>query len=135
MDVRKSLTDAGYIAVGIGVMGFQQAQVRRRRLQQHVGAAGSCLAHRGHELQEQVSAHGRRLDAKSREARDKAETTVTQTVSRVQGLASDLTSELTNRVEPVIVQVQSSAAELPERFAQAIEPVAARVRERFTSAA
>jgi hypothetical protein len=135
MDVRKSLTDAGYIAVGIGVMGFQQAQVRRRRAQQRVGAAGSCVAQRGRELQEQVNAHGRHLDAKSRQARDMAEATVTHTVSRVQGLASDFTSEVTNRVEPVIVQVQSSAAELPERFAQAIEPVAARVRERFTSAA
>jgi hypothetical protein len=56
---------------------------------------------------------------------------VNQTVSRVQELAT----EVTTRVEPVIGQVQATAAELPERFAQAIEPVAARVRERFTSAA
>ena len=52
-------------------------------------------------------------------------------MSRVQGIAT----ELTTRVEPVVVQVQATVAELPERVAQAIEPMAARVRERFTSAA
>ena len=46
MDVRKSFTDAGYIAVGLGVMGFQRAQVRRRQLQEHVQSAGSCVATR-----------------------------------------------------------------------------------------
>jgi hypothetical protein len=35
-DVRKTLTDAGYIAIGLGVMGFQQAQVRRRELQERL---------------------------------------------------------------------------------------------------
>ena len=131
MDVRKSFTDAGYIAVGLGVMGFQRAQVRRRQLQEHVQGAGSCVANRAHEVQDRVGTHGRNLDSKAREARGVAEGTVNQTVSRVQ----DLASEVTTRVEPVIVQVQATAAELPERLAQAIEPVAARVRERFTSAA
>ena len=49
MDVRKSFTDAGYIAVGLGVMGFQRAQVRRRQLQEHVQSAGSCVANQGRE--------------------------------------------------------------------------------------
>ena len=29
-DLKKTLTDAGYIAIGLGVMGFQQAQTRAR---------------------------------------------------------------------------------------------------------
>jgi hypothetical protein len=131
MDVRKSFTDAGYIAIGLGVMGFQQAQVRRRQLQQQVSSTGDCVANRARGLQERVSEHGRNINGVAREARGKAEGTVTQTVDRVHELAS----ELTTRVEPVIVHVQSTAAELPERVAQAIEPVAARVRERFTRAA
>ena len=71
MDVRKTLTDAGYIAVGLGVMGFQQAQVRapparrttsqrRRRLRRRPGprAAGPS-----------VDAHGRQPSTpKAREA-------------------------------------------------------------------
>ena len=32
MDVKKNLTDAGYIAIGLGVMGYQSAQTRRRAL-------------------------------------------------------------------------------------------------------
>jgi hypothetical protein len=32
MDLKKNIQDAGYIAVGAGVIGFQQAQVRRREV-------------------------------------------------------------------------------------------------------
>jgi hypothetical protein len=35
---RDAARDAVYIAVGLGVLGFQRAQVRRRELQQHVDA-------------------------------------------------------------------------------------------------
>ena len=45
-DVRKTVTDAGYIAIGLGVMGFQQAQARRRELQQRLESASSCLGER-----------------------------------------------------------------------------------------
>ena len=37
MDVRKTVTDAGYIAIGLGVMGYQQAQTRRRELTTKLG--------------------------------------------------------------------------------------------------
>jgi hypothetical protein len=43
-DVRKTLTDTGYIVIGLGVMGFQQAQVQRRALQQRVTVAGEQLS-------------------------------------------------------------------------------------------
>jgi hypothetical protein len=105
MDIRKSLTDAGYIAVGLGVMGVQQAQVRRRQLQTRLGETGTYVAGRARDLQGRVQAHGQTLDAKAREARDRAEGTVNQTVTRVQELAG----EVTTRVEPVIVQVQATA--------------------------
>ena len=38
MDVRKTVTDAGYIAIGLGVMGYQQTQIRRRELSSKIGA-------------------------------------------------------------------------------------------------
>lgn len=53
-DVRKTLTDAGYIAIGLGVMGFQQAQVRRRELQGRLENAGSCLADRARDARGRV---------------------------------------------------------------------------------
>ena len=36
-DVNKALQDAAYVAVGLGVIGFQKAQVRRRELARLVG--------------------------------------------------------------------------------------------------
>ena len=109
----QAFTDAGYIAIGLGVMGFQQAQVRGRELQERVQSTGDCVADRARTLQDRVASRGRKIDTRAREARDRAEGTVTQTVSRVQGIAT----ELTTRVEPVVVQVQATVAELPERVA------------------
>jgi hypothetical protein len=37
-DLRKLATDAAYVSVGLGVLGFQRLQVRRRELQQQVEA-------------------------------------------------------------------------------------------------
>ena len=42
-DLKKTLTDTGYIAIGLGVMGFQQAQSRVRDARQQAENAGSCL--------------------------------------------------------------------------------------------
>ena len=38
IDLRKTATDAAYIAVGAGVLGFQQAQVRRREASERITA-------------------------------------------------------------------------------------------------
>jgi hypothetical protein len=39
-DLRKIATDAAYVAVGLGVLGFQRAQVRRRELQHQLETQG-----------------------------------------------------------------------------------------------
>ena len=109
MDVRKTVTDAGYIAIGLGVMGVQRAQERGRALRGKVQGAGECLTNRS-----------RGFETKARE-----------TVNRVQ----ELGTEVTARVEPLVEQVQTRVAQLPERVVQAIEPVAAAVRERLGTAA
>ena len=124
MDVRKTVTDAGYIAIGLGVMGIQQAQVRAEALRTHVSGTGTCIAGKAKNASERLSAHGA-------EARGKAEEQVTVTVSKVQELAG----EVSGRVEPIFVQVQATVAELPEKLVQAIEPMAALVRERIKPAA
>ncbi|HZJ25621.1 MAG TPA: hypothetical protein VFF40_01155 [Acidimicrobiia bacterium] len=48
MDVKKSIQDAGYIAVGAGVIGFQQAQVRRRELTSRLVAKADAARTRVH---------------------------------------------------------------------------------------
>jgi hypothetical protein len=117
-NAKKSLTDAGYIAVGLGVMGFQQAQIRARAAQKRVADAGSCLAGRARDVRSTI-------DTQTQTARTQAETQVRSTVAR----AGALRDELGKRVEPVVGQVQAQLGELPERVVQAMEPVAARVRE------
>lgn len=39
IDIRKTVTDAAYITVGVGVLGYQQAQVRRRELSKAIGSS------------------------------------------------------------------------------------------------
>jgi hypothetical protein len=123
-NAKKTLTDTGYIAVGLGVMGFQQAQTRARATRQRVSEVGGCLAAR---------ARGARsaLDNQRQTARTQAQTQVRNTVAR----AGALRDELGKRVEPVVGQVQAQLGDLPERVVQAMEPVAARVRELAGNAA
>ncbi len=43
IDVRKTLVEAGYVTVGLGVLGFQRAQVQRRELAREVGAVARAV--------------------------------------------------------------------------------------------
>jgi len=131
MDVRKTVTDAGYIAIGLGVMGYQQTQIRRRELTTKLGAVPGKVEERGREVQGFLAEGTRQIGARGAAARGRAEEQVKATVSRVQGLGDGVTK----LVEPVVEQVQAQLGDLPERVVQVIEPVAARVRERTGSAA
>lgn len=118
MNAQKTLTDAGYIAVGLGVMSFQQAQIRARAVREKAAGVGGCVAGR---------ARGARttFDTQTQTARTQAEAQVRNTVAR----ATELRDEVGKRVEPVVGQVQAQLGVLPERVVQAMEPVTARVRE------
>ena len=37
-DLKKTIQDAAYVTVGLGVIGFQRAQVRRQELKKQLGA-------------------------------------------------------------------------------------------------
>jgi ElaB/YqjD/DUF883 family membrane-anchored ribosome-binding protein len=125
MDVRKTVTDAGYIAIGLGVMGYQQGQTRRRELTGKFDVVTDRINARGREVQGFLAEGSRQVGARGVAARGRAEDQVRSTVSRVQ----ELGTEVVKRVEPVVEQVQSQLGDLPEKVVQVIEPVAARVRE------
>jgi hypothetical protein len=131
MDVRKTATDAGYIAIGLGVMGYQQAQTRRRELTGKLEACTGHLGARSREVQGFLTEGSRQVSARGAAARDQATGQVHTTVIRVHGLGT----EVAQRFEPLVEQVQNQLGELPERVVQVIEPVAAKVRERTGSAA
>jgi hypothetical protein len=117
-NAQKSLTDAGYIVVGLGVMGYQQAQMRARAAQKRAGVAGTYVVLRARDMRGTI-------DTQAQSARAQAETQVRATVAR----AGALRDEVGKRVEPVVGQAKAQLGDLPERVVQAMEPVAARVRE------
>ena len=65
-NVRKTLTDAGYIAIGLGVMGFQQAQNRRRELLQRAQRAGECVQKNTRDAQHKLQEQSRTARSRSR---------------------------------------------------------------------
>jgi len=128
-NVKKTLTDAGYIAVGLGVMGFQQAQIHARAACSRVNEVGGSVADH---------ARGARstIDTQTQSARVEAEAQLRSAVARAtdqarvaRGHVETARGHVEKRVEPVVGQVQAQLSDLPERVVQAMEPVAARVRE------
>jgi hypothetical protein len=95
-DVRKTLTDAGYIAIGLGVMGFQQAQVRRRELQERLESAAECVADRARDARGQLESLAGELGQRVEPLKD-----------QVEGRLGDLPERVTKAVEPVRTRVQS----------------------------
>jgi hypothetical protein len=131
MDVRKTATDAGYIAIGLGVMGYQQAQTRRRELTGKLDTVTDHVGARTREVHGFVSEGTRQVGARGVAAKDRAQGQIHMTVIKVHGLGSDVVQ----RVEPVREQVQSQLGDIPERMVQAVEPLAAKVRGLTGSAA
>jgi len=131
VDVKKTVSDAGYIAIGLGVMGYQQAQTRRRELTARLDTASGKVGDRGREVHGFVAEGTRQIGVRGSAAKGRAEEQVRSTVGRVQ----DLGTEVARRVEPVVDQVQGQLGQVPERVVQVIEPLTARVRELTGSAA
>ena len=132
-NVTKTLTDAGYIAVGLGVMGVQQAQRSGRELRAYLHKTGACVHTRTRNAQTKVTETSRsardQAQAQVRTAADQAQAQVRTTVDTTVGKAAALRDEVTKRVEPAVGKVQSQLNDLPEKVVQAMEPVTARVRE------
>ena len=95
-DVRKTVTDAGYIAIGLGVMGFQQAQVRRRELQERLESASGCVAECVRDVRGQVAGLADELGTK-----------VEPLVEQVQDRLGDLPEQAQKAVEHGRARVQS----------------------------
>ncbi|MGH9033822.1 MAG: hypothetical protein ACRDY4_08775 [Acidimicrobiia bacterium] len=107
MDIPKTVQDAAYVSVGVGVLAFQQAQVRRREaqadLEVKVEKARSAIARQAKDARSS-------LETAAREARTKAET---------------VGGDVRERVEPLVEQLQT----VPAQVKQAVEAGAARARE------
>ena len=117
-DPRTLLKDAGYVAVGLGVIAFQRGQVRRRELEQQLGDAGqqidklaAAVEEARKLVEERVGALGDQLDrtvgdleAKVTAALDEIRTLVPEPAldafDSAVGVAKDATGQLLDLVRP-----------------------------------
>jgi ABC-type transporter Mla subunit MlaD len=110
VDVRKTLTDAVYIAVGVGVLGFQQVQTRRR------------------ELTEQLASNASPLHAVSAQTKD-LRLKVKSNLDRATEAAQTFTTDVRDRAKPTVEQVIDRIEALPDPVSKAAEPVIKAARQ------
>jgi len=110
IEIRKTLTDAGYVAVGLGVLGYQQAQVRRRELQQRLGSTGGCLNARAVDGKAKLDTVAQTVGEKAQSLRGLRDSIETQARS-ANGWAQELGAQVKERIEPVIGQVVDQVGE------------------------
>ena len=127
LDLRKTAADAAYIAVGAGVLGFQQAQVRRRE-------AGERIATFAKDAQGVVGSHS---EAIRTAVTGTATATLENATATIKTLdprqwVEPVIGDVKARVEPVIeqlkgVSVTAPVQAIPEQLAKAVEVGKARV--------
>ena len=103
IDVRKSLTDAGYIAVGVGVLGIQQIQERSREIQTKMAGTGSPL----HVIGDQTN--DLRLKVKAG-------------LDRAPEAAQDFGAQVAVSAKPVVLDLAERAEVLPQPIPKAVAP-------------
>ncbi len=128
LDLRKTAADAAYIAVGAGVLGFQQAQVRRRE-------AGERIVTIAKDAQGVIET---KTDALRSLVTDTATTSLDTAATTLKTLdprqwAEPVIGDVKQRVEPVIEQlkgisVAAPVQALPEQLGKAVEVGKARVQ-------
>jgi hypothetical protein len=135
MDVTKSIKDAGYIVVGAGVIGFQQAQVRRREISSELTRrsqdARSCAQGQLESFRSQVATQSAEVRTNVEgQALGAWELATTGLAGRTSGLADDVrelvepvVGDARVRVEPIVEQLQA----VPEHVVRAVDAGRSRV--------
>lgn len=97
-EVRQKAEDAAYTAVGVGVLGFQQAQVRRREVQERLAEAARDARGQATSLGGEAWSA---VEALGTDVRARVEPVVSRLGERVDPLVADVRA----RVEPVVTTV------------------------------
>lgn len=107
MDVTQTMKDTAYVAVGLGVLGFQRTQVARREL-------GASLSADTGKLQEQVKAQvgdvGDVVGAQLSEVRTQLAKAVTNLEETLEPMAKELEGRLDDVEERLPEQVKAVVA-------------------------
>lgn len=109
-DVTKTLKDAAYVAVGLGVIGFQKAQVRRQELRKD-------LEGRRKELNAQVEEYGTKLRGLARELPGRVEPVVKELEQRLDPVLDELQGRLPEQAKQYVAQARQAARDALGRTA------------------
>jgi hypothetical protein len=127
LDLKKTAADAAYIAVGAGVLGFQQAQVRRKE-------AGERIATIAKDAQSAVGTQAAAIRTRVSDGSTSGLDTATATIKGLdpRQWVEPVVGDVRQRVEPVIEQLKglsvSVPAQVPEHLNKAVEVGKARVQ-------
>ncbi|MGZ6954438.1 MAG: hypothetical protein ACXVLO_01170 [Acidimicrobiia bacterium] len=127
LDLRKTAADAAYIAVGAGVLGFQQAQVRRRE-------AGERIATLARDAQTAVGDQAAAIRARVTDTANTGFGNATDTIKSLdpRQWVEPAISDVRQRVEPVLEQLKglptTIPVQVPEQVNKAVEVGRARVQ-------
>lgn len=116
IDLRKSVTDAGYIAIGAGVLGFQQAQVRRRELQTHLAERSTDIRTRAGDAGHYVVAHLASPRTVAVSVTEQAKDAVSPAVDAVR-----------SRIEPAVEQLRGVPAQVTASIPETVKGVPTQV--------
>jgi len=96
-NVQKNLKDAFYVTVGLGVIGFQKAQVRRRELTKQVEtqlkSAETQLSTQRKKVEEQVVAGAEQLEKLTKQFQERIDPVLDQIEGRLPEQARDLVKQ------------------------------------------
>jgi hypothetical protein len=149
IDLRKTATDAAYIVVGAGVLGFQQAQVRRREVKAKLaglrhdatGSLSGGLTKPAGSIKAQADGLVATIAGTASSVGAQVRDQVTSQVGAATGVASTVdprgwiepvVGDLKARVEPMVEQLRSvtTAVSIPE----AVQTLPAQVTEQVGKA-
>ncbi len=127
LDLRKTAADAAYIAVGAGVLGFQQAQVRRREASDRITSFAK-------DAQDSIGTQTAAIRTKVGDTATSGVDTATATLKHldVRVWIDPVVGDVKQRIEPVIEQIKGISVTapvqaLPEQFNKAVEVGKAKV--------
>ncbi len=119
LDIRKSATEAGYVAVGAGVLGFQSLQQRRRSAQTRFTEQSSALRTKASEAGSYVvsqvssptalakSVTGQARDAVT-PAFDAVSSRVEPTIEQIKGIPSQVVGSIPNSIKSVPTTISAT---------------------------
>lgn len=111
-DITSAARDAAYVLVGLGVLGFQQAQLRRRELLKLLSQPGTqfddrigAVQGRLQDVRDELNKRAQDMDEKVEDAIERIETSFEPLTERLPEPARDLVKQASTQAKEARVQI------------------------------